>query len=79
MGIQTIFMALLSGADHWSDIILVGIWFTSDIPVIVPLQGLFFFSLTSIIPMLFYEEWYVKLAMPFGLGTYSKFSHGFRK
>ena len=73
---ERIMLAILSTADHWSDIVLVFIWFTEDIPTIVPLQGLIFWSLTSIFPIFAYPEWYVKLAMPFGIGTFPFFTVG---
>ena len=67
---QRIILSVLSSSDHISDVILVMVWFTTDIPVIIPLIGLFFISLTSTAPIFMFDEWYVKLAMPLGFGIF---------
>eukprot|EP00493_Phyllostaurus_siculus_P025014 UN25358 len=61
-------VSILSTSDHISDIILTIFWFSHGLPIIIPLLGVFFISLTSIAPMFLFEEWYVKIAMPCGFG-----------
>ena len=64
-------MGLLSTVDHFSDIWVVAIWFSStQIPTSIPVLGLIAIAMTTLLPMIFYDECYIKCAMPYGLGKY---------
>ena len=69
MAMQRTLLSIVSSSDHISDAILIGVWFTKNIPIILPLMGLFSILLTSIVPIFLFNEWYVKMAMPFGFGN----------
>lgn len=69
--VESYLMCIISISDHISDLWVVIVWMTiSEIPISISILSLLAFCTTTILPIAFFREWYVKVALPFGFGNH---------
>jgi len=69
---QTLLMAFVSILDHFTDYYIMMKWIIyGGVSPFICIIGMFAIFTTTLFPVCLYDEWYIKITMPLGLGILS--------